>query len=161
MDLNLIKLILEITIAIITIIGAPIAIYLYFKDKRKERLDREYGTYNALDDKYIDFLNICLENIDLGIYEMSEKKDKEFSNEQLIRKKIIFEILICLFERAYLMYKNQDTAVRKKQWLGWNSYMEDWMKVKSFRKAWNSYLNSQYDVNFLNHMNQLYNQKKV
>ena len=157
MNLDFIKIFLEILTSLITIIGAPIAVFLYFKDKKKERLDREYGTYNALDDKYIDFLNLCLENVDLGIYDMNVNEN--LTKEQLIRRNILFEILICLFERAFLMYRNHDKLNKQQQWLGWNAYVEDWFKVKSFREVWAADMNSQYDLSFLNYMNSIYSKK--
>lgn len=151
------KALLEIISLLITILGVPIAIYIFYKEKRKERLDREYGTYNALDDKYLYFLNLCLSNADLGIHEMTDKK---LTHEQQIRANIIFEILICLFERSFLMYQGHNDKIRKSQWNGWNAYIEDWMENKNFNVAWETFLNSQYDTNFLKYMNEIY-QKKV
>ena len=37
-----------------TILGIPIAIILFVNEKRQERRDREYGTYHALDEKYLE-----------------------------------------------------------------------------------------------------------
>ena len=158
MNLETIKSVLEIMTLFITIFGAPIAVYLYFKERNKERKDREYGTYNALDDKYIDFLNLCLAHTDLDLYNLSNAK-KELTQEQLQRRDLIFEILICLFERAFLMYQDQSAEIRKRQWDGWNAYMEDWMDNENFRKIWGTYLGTQYDQGFVNHMNVLYQQK--
>lgn len=156
--MNEIKNLIEIISLIATSLGVPIAIYLFFNEKRKERLDREYGTYNALDDKYLDFLNLCLSNTDLGIYEMS---DKELTEEQQVRVNIIFEIFICLCERAFLMYQGHNNKIRNSQWSGWNSYIEDWMEYKRFRIAWENYLSSQYDTAFLEYMNKIYQEKAV
>ncbi|MGB5157786.1 hypothetical protein [Desulfobacterium sp. N47] len=47
---------LQIITSVVTILGLPLAVLLFYLEKRKERRDREYGTYNALDDKYIYFL---------------------------------------------------------------------------------------------------------
>jgi hypothetical protein len=54
--------IIQICSNIATILGIPIAIILFINEKRKERRDREYGTYNALDEKYLDYLKLCMEN---------------------------------------------------------------------------------------------------
>lgn len=148
---------LEILSLLATTLGVPIAIYIFFKEKQKERRDREYGTYNALDDKYLDFLNLCLSNVDLGIYEMS---NKELTEEQKIRANIIFEIHVSLIERAFLMYQGHSDKIKKNQWSGWNTYIEDWMEYERFRESWKTTLSSQYDTEFLTYMNQLY-QKKV
>lgn len=156
MDLLQLKQILEIISVIITILGVPVAIYLFFTEKRRERLDRENGTYTTLDDKYIEFLKICLEYSELGVYETSNMKNEDLTDEQNIQRKIIIEILICLFERAYLMYFDQNDSIKKRQWSGWNSYMKNWMENEQFRSLWIDFFNSQYDSRFLTHMNHLY-----
>lgn len=156
--MNELKIILEIISLSITIVGVPIAIFIFYKEKRKERKDREYLTFNALDDKYLDFLNLCLSNQDLGIYEMSNKK---LSEEQQTRAIIIFEILVCLFERAYLMYKEHNKSIIGKQWSGWLAYIADWMGYTSFRSAWKTILSSQFDGEFLEFMNKVYDDKAV
>jgi hypothetical protein len=161
MNLDTTKQILEIIALVITILGAPVAIFFYFKERRKERQDREYGTYNALDDKYIDFLNLCLTNADLGIYQMAEDVDKNLSEDQKQRRTVIFEILICLFERAYLMYKDQSEAIKRNQWAGWNAYIEDWMENVQFLDAWENTLSAQYDNDFLKHMNAIVARKRL
>ena len=48
----------QVAAHIVTILGLPLAIFLYYQEKKKGRRDREYGTYNALDDKYIQFLDL-------------------------------------------------------------------------------------------------------
>ena len=116
-------------------------------------MDREYETYNALDDKYLEFLQLCLANPDLGIYEMA---NKDLNEEQSIRRKIIIETLVCLFERAFLMYKEEHGAIRERQWSGWKAYIDDWMKNRTFREEWAGHLNSQYDSRFLEYMDDVY-----
>lgn len=153
--------ILSITEKIITLLGVPIAIFLFYKEKQRERIDREYGTYNALDEKYSDFLKICLDNIELGLYDSLNQTQRELSQDQQIKRDIIYEILVCLFEKAFLMYKSQNKDVKKRQWTGWEAYISDWMEVDSFRSSWNSKLNSQYDEEFLKYMNGVYKQKLV
>lgn len=140
------------------ILGVPIALVIYFKKARKERLDREYGTYNALDDKYLEFLNICLNHPDLDIYHIKDKGQK-YSKEQKKRELIIFELLISILERAYLMYRDQGSRVKKDQWMGWNQYMKDWLNRPNFRKAWKK-LGNQWDVNFQEHMSQLIQERE-
>ncbi|MGB3343932.1 MAG: hypothetical protein WBA61_08480 [Aequorivita sp.] len=156
MDLLQIKPLLEIIGLVITIFGVPVAIFLFFTEKRRERLDREHGTYSTLDDKYIEFLKICLEHSELGIYDTNDVKNQEFTNEQNTQRKIIFEILICLFERAFLMYHDQHDTIKKRQWSGWSSYMKNWMENEAFQILWIDFFNSQYDSKFLEYMNYLY-----
>ena len=160
MNLESVKIVLEIIALSATIIGIPVYIYIYYKEKKRERLDREYGTYNALDDKYIDFLRLCIDNIDLNIYLLDNEITKNLNEQQKIRQYIIFEILVCIFERAFLMYKGHSDKIRRNQWVGWNSYIEDWLNNESFRKAWRNFIGNQYDTDFISYMNIICEGKK-
>lgn len=165
--LDEIKKILELISLVITILGVPGAIFIFFrqteKDRRekereleesiRERERKEYETYHALDDKYIDFLKLCLANADLDI--AASDGSIELSPQQVYRKEKLFEILISIFERAYVMYKRQDSRVRKEQWTGWNNYIEAWFENKNFQTAWNT-MGSQWDSGFLDHMNKIF-----
>lgn len=139
-----IKKCLEIISSIITILGVPVAIWIFFRNKKKEERDREYQTYNALDDKYIEFLNLCLDNSELDIY---SERNSILTPEQEHKRIIIFEILISIFERAFLMYKDKNNKIKKEQWEGWNKYIAEWAKVENFKIAWKK-LGDQWDVNF-------------
>jgi len=154
------KLYCEIASHLITLLGVPVAIYAYLQEKSKERREREYGTYNSLDDKYIEFLNLCLENTDLDIYHIAKKGENEYKTDEKARETIIFEILISILERAFLMYHDQSSKVKKEQWEGWNGYMEDWLKRENFQRAWEK-LGYQWEVNFENHMNEIYKKVKA
>jgi len=58
---------LDIITSFVTITGIPIGIYVYYSNKKKERKQKELEVYNSLDDKYIDFLKLCVEHTDLKI----------------------------------------------------------------------------------------------
>ena len=60
---------LDILNKVIVILGAPLAYIQYLRTKRKEKRDREYGTYNALDEKYLEFQKLCLEHPYLNIFD--------------------------------------------------------------------------------------------
>lgn len=58
---------LEIATFIITILGVPFAIFMYLDEQKSQRAEREYGTYDALDDKYIELQQLCLQYPKLDI----------------------------------------------------------------------------------------------
>ena len=81
--LETIRLVFEILANIATLLGVPIAIWLFANEKRRERLDREYGTYDALDEKticscissrskWIDYIQLCLEYPDIDLYDYAK-----------------------------------------------------------------------------------------
>jgi hypothetical protein len=106
-----------------------------WRSVRREQLDREYGTYNALDDKYHDFLNLCLQRPRLDIFDIQDAKPLPLSDEEKKEELIIFTILISIFERAYLMYFRQSSKLRRRQWSGWEDYIRDYAKRKNFQEA--------------------------
>ena len=162
--LETIRLVFEILANIATLLGVPIAIWLFANEKRRERLDREYGTYDALDAKYIDYLKLCLEYPDLDVYDYAKSEIDQFlsKKKQSIGKRelILFTILISIFERAFLMYRDQSTDLKKEQWVGWDEYIRDYTTRNNFRLAW-KILGTQFDAQFLQYMDQVMLENKV
>jgi hypothetical protein len=142
---------LQILTNIATILGIPIAIIVFLNEKAKERKEREYGTYNALDEKYLEFLRLVMEYPELDMFDIPLEKKTTLTPEQQIQQIAMFEILISLFERAALMYRDQSDEIKKTQWEGWNSYIEDWAKRTTFQELWER-RGDQYEKEFVNYM---------
>ena len=70
---------------IVIILGLPLAFIQYKITKRKEKRDREYGTYNALDEKYLEYQRLCLRFPYLDIFDLPDKKPREL--DKFKRKK--------------------------------------------------------------------------
>ncbi len=121
---------------LVVVIGLPIALITYIDAKAKERKEREYGTYNALDDRFVQFEKICLENPDLDVFDVPDAHPKVLDDTQKKKEVIIFTILFAIFERAYTMYKDQSTEFRRKQWSGWDDYIKQYCKRPNCRAAW-------------------------
>jgi len=145
---------LDIIASIITILGVPAGIYVYYSNKKKERKQKELDVYDSLDDKYIDFLNLCIEHPDLKISITNKAGIDNLSKTQRYQSLLIYEILISLLERSDILYRDQSNEVKKRQFKGWESYKRDWMKTKSFREAW-TLLGEQYEDTFVESMNTL------
>jgi uncharacterized membrane-anchored protein len=151
---------LEMLANIATVLGIPIAIILFVNEKRKERRDREYGTYDALGKEYVDYLRLCMENSELDLYEVPLEKERELSAEQKIRQYAMFEILVSLLERAYLMYQDQANDIKKSQWSGWDQYVHDYAKRETFRRLWQTQ-GVGYDLDFIKYINTVIEQVEV
>ena len=135
-DFAIIKDYLEAGSYATILLGLPVAIWQFIRSTRKEESDREYGTYNALDEKYIEFQRLCLEHSNLDIFDIPDagamsKKDIDKKQEL-----IAFTMLFSIFERAYLMYYEQDNDLKARQWTGWHEYIIDYCKRENFRVAW-------------------------
>lgn len=141
------QLLAQITV----LLGFPLVIIRYFRTTRKEARDREYGTYNALDDKYLAFQQLCLEHPRLDIGDVPLAAPPALTADEQTQELIAFTILGSVFERAYLMYQDQRPSVRIRQWLGWHEYIESYCRRRNFRDAW-TVTGRTFDVRFQQYM---------
>ncbi len=151
---------LEIATFVFTLFGVPIAIYIYVKEQKLQREEREYGTYDALDDKYIEIQRLCLEYPYLDIFDTPLERQKDLTEEEQKQEEAILLIRISIFERAFLMYRRTSSTKRKAQWEGWETDMKEWLKRKNYKDVWNK--NSKYyDKNFVDYLNNYLSGKEV
>ena len=122
----------ELLSYIVTVVGLPLAIFVFLYEQRKERENEEEEVYQLLSDNYQDFLKIVLANPDLRLF--TPEATPELSEEQRERMTIIFSMLISIFERAYLLlYEEEMTAKQLRRWSSWEDYMREWCRRADFR----------------------------
>lgn len=119
----------ELLSFLVVIIGLPIAVYQYLRSKR-------YETYHALDEKYLDFLKLCLDNPQLDIFDVRDKNTGDEKVQERKREQIAFTMLFSIFERAHVMYRRKWKWFGNKQWAGWQTYIDDFCVRENFRAAW-------------------------
>lgn len=125
----------ELASYVVTVVGLPFAIIVYLMDQSKERQNEEEEIYQRLSDEYAEFLQLLLKNADLQLTSRYSHK-MELSPEGVERKKIIFDILVSLFERAYiLVYEENMSKQTQRLWASWEDYMKFWTAKKDFRDA--------------------------
>ncbi|MEN3297687.1 MAG: hypothetical protein V7642_6940 [Burkholderiales bacterium] len=121
----------EVASFIITVFAFPFAIFLFLYEQRKERDSEDEEAYQLLQNAYNDFLKIVLDNPDLQL--RSTNKSDKLSDEQRERVLIIFEMLIALFERAYIVsYEPDLKGVALRRWNSWDDYMREWCRREDF-----------------------------
>lgn len=124
----------ELLSYVVTVIGLPLAIIVFFHQQRKERENEEEEVYQLLSDNYQDFLKVALENPDLKLFTREEITD--LKPEQRERKFIVFSMLVSLFERAYLLlYEDDMTPKERRRWRSWEDYMREWCRRSDFRTS--------------------------
>ena len=117
---------------VVTVFGLPLAIYTFVLEQRKERDNEDEEVYQLLSDAYIDFLKLVLEHSDLKL--RTKKATPDLNEEQRERMQVLFEILISLFERAYLTaYSDNMTAQQRRRWHSWDDFMREWCRRDDFR----------------------------
>ncbi|OYY74535.1 MAG: hypothetical protein B7Y40_04100 [Gammaproteobacteria bacterium 28-57-27] len=122
----------ELLSYIVTVIGLPMALAFFIFEQRKERSNEDEAIWLQLSDAYIDFLKVVIENSDLQLRVKSAVLN--LNNEQLERKRVIFDMLISLFERAYLLaYEDDMDDKQRRRWHSWEDYMREWCQREDFR----------------------------
>jgi hypothetical protein len=123
----------ELLSYVVTVFGLPLAIAAFMFEQRKERENEEEEVYQLLSDAYTDFLKLVMSNPDLKLRSQNEIPD--LTEEQQERIHVMFEILISLFERAYLLaYEDKMTGKQLRRWASWDDYMREWCGRDDFRK---------------------------
>jgi len=119
----------------VTVIGLPLAIFVFVHEQRKERVNEEEEIHAQLSDDYQDFLKLALAHADLKLFR-KETSTQALSEEQLERKSILFGILVSLFERAYLLvYEDDMPKQTRRLWSSWEDYIREWCRRGDFRAA--------------------------
>jgi hypothetical protein len=138
---------------IVTVFGLPLAIYTFALEQRKERENEDEEVYQLLSDAYIDFLKLVLEHSDLKL--RTKSATLNLDEEQRERMQVLFEILISLFERAYLTaYSPNMSASQKRRWHSWDDFMREWCRREDFRTALPQLLHGE-DVDFATYISQI------
>ena len=151
---------LEIVTFIITIVGVPVALYIYLSEQKLQRQEREYGTYDALDDKYIELQQLCLDYPQLDIFDTPFKEQKNLTEEQQKQEEAILLIRISIFERAFLMYQREDAKAKRNQWGGWDIDVQEWLERKNFRAIWEEH-KEYYDKTFVEYFDRKSSNKSI
>ena len=122
----------ELLSYIVTVIGLPLAIAVFIYERRQEHEGEEAATWQQLSDAYIDFLEVVLANPDLRL--RSQSSTPNLTDEQRERMQVIFDMLISLFERAYLLtYEPDMSEQQRRRWHSWEDYMREWCQRDDFR----------------------------
>lgn len=126
--------ILELGSYAVTVFGLPYAVWVFWAEQRKERENEEEEAYQHLSDAYNDFLKVVLDHADLQLRTTQALPDP--TPEQKERMMIIFDMLIALFERAYLIvYRETMSAAEQRRWNSWDDYMREWCRRDDFLHA--------------------------
>lgn len=124
----------ELASFVVTALGLPFAIAFFAWEQRKERDNEDEEAYQLLSDAYNDFLKVVLAHPDLRL-----RTNEPLANptrEQTERMLVIFDMLISLFERAYLVaWKPRMSETEKRRWNSWDDYMREWCRRDHFRDA--------------------------
>lgn len=119
---------------VVTALGLPVAIGIFIWQQRNERDNEDEEGYQLLSNAYNDFLKVVLAHPDLHL--RSNEPLSNPTSEQNERTLVIFDMLISLFERAYLVaYKSKMSDEESRRWNSWDDYMREWCRRDGFHNA--------------------------
>ncbi len=125
---------LEMASYTVTVVGLPFAIWVFFLQQRAERENEDEEAYLRLADAYNDFLKVVLANSDLHLRTATALPAP--TPEQHERRLVIFDMLVSLFERAFLIaWKPQMSPAEQRRWNSWDDYMHEWCQREDFRNT--------------------------
>lgn len=116
---------------VVTVFGLPLAICVFLFEQRRERQGEDEEIFQYLSEEYAEFQKLVLENADLGL---TTDAARQLDADQIERKHILYDILISLFERAYiLVYEDKMDKQTRRLWASWEDYMDSWCRRADFR----------------------------
>ncbi len=119
---------------VVTTLALPFAIAFFAWEQRKQRDNEDEEGYQLLSDAYNDFLKVVLANPDLHL--RSKEPLANPTAEQNDRMLVIFDMLVSLFERAYLVaFKVKMSETEARRWNSWDDYMREWCRREDFHNA--------------------------
>lgn len=111
-----------------TMIGIPIALWTFIHQERKDRRVEQQEIYDELLEHYTQILDRLLRYPDLDVHNQPLQ-----SEEDRRRQRIIYAMLISLFERAFIMLHGENDAAYKRMWNSWVDNIGEWSSKPNFR----------------------------
>ena len=124
---------LEASTYLVTILGVPVAILVFFHQQRQARQNEQNALHRTLSEEYDNFLKLALDHADLQLIRAPEARPA-LDDEQRERQHILFSILISLFEKAYIILHDERMSKdTRRLWLSWEDDMREWCRRADFR----------------------------
>jgi hypothetical protein len=114
-------------------LGGPYALILFMYEKSKENKLKNEEMYQELAEEYAKFSNLLINNADLRL-RTDPVPDSQLTPDQKERKKVIFDLLVALFEQAFiLVYETKMDKQSQRLWSTWEDYIIFWCNRPDFR----------------------------
>lgn len=110
-----------------TIFGIPFAILVFMHEQKKERQAEQEEIYDKLMDHYDHILGRLFEHPDIDQHH-KPLEDAELKRQQ----KILYEMLINLFERAFILLYGEKELAYRRMWNSWEDYIKLWISRPNF-----------------------------
>ena len=121
---------MELLSYVAEVVGIPLALLTFVHQERKERQAEQEEIYDDLMEHYADIQEKLFE------YPEMDQHDRPMATaENTRRQRIIYDMLVSLFERAFILLYGEIDPGYKRMWNSWNDYINHWVKYPNFRNA--------------------------
>lgn len=130
------------------VLGGGFGLFQYYDTHRKERVTEIQELYDRVDEKYSEFIAVCMEYPHLDCY--STPALQPVAPQDQLQQKLLYTQLINVFEVTFLRYTNISYSAvldRSAQWEGWIIYMDRFAVRPSFRTVWHE-VKDEFDPSF-------------
>ncbi|MFA5006099.1 MAG: hypothetical protein WC509_01330 [Candidatus Izemoplasmatales bacterium] len=128
-----VKFVTELITFMIVAISAVSSTVLFFKSKN---MMREKETFDYIDDKFLDYMKMCLERPRLDVFDIPDRQPVELTEAEKKQEKIAFASLLNIFERVYIFYVDDRKHCDEDQLVGWTRTIRTFFARENFRQTW-------------------------
>ena len=134
---------------IATALGIPLALFVFMFEEKKERQAEQEEIYEKLMDHYARIQEKLFE------YPELDHHDTPLNNpEDARRQYILYEMLISLFERSFILLYGETDPAYQRMWNSWEDYIAEWVHRPNFRAALPQLMQGE-DPDFANYISKI------
>lgn len=140
---------MELASYVATVIGIPFAMVIFIHQERKERRIEQQEIYDKLMAHYTEIQDKLFEFPELDFHEKPLK-----NLEDARRQYIVYEMVVSLFERSFIMLYGENDPDYLRMWNSWLDYIHDWLRKPNFQAALPELMDGE-DLDFVAYMSKI------
>lgn len=121
---------MELLSYVATVVGIPFALWTFIVQEKKERQNEQEEIYDKLMAHYAEIQEKLFE-----YPELDEHAHPLLDPEAARRQDILYEMLVSLFERSYILLSDETDPAYRRMWNSWLDYIQIWSARPNFRAA--------------------------
>ncbi len=145
--LDVVREISQIVYSIALSVTGPLALVGYLRAKKREQEEREYKTFDELDNKLLEYHKLALQH-DLDLIDVPDAHPL-FQGDRIRKRQELaaYGVSFALFQRAFLMFRAQSDQFRHRQWAGWDLLLARFVRRANVQDVW-QIVKSHHDLRF-------------
>lgn len=121
---------MELLSYIATVVGIPLAVGTFILQEKKERQNEQEEIYDKLMGHYAEIQEKLFEYPELDMHN-TPSLDPETQRRQYI----LYEMLVSLFERSFILLEDEKAPEYQRMWNSWVDYIQSWLAKPNFVAA--------------------------